>query len=67
MLGKLTWAAIPFDQPIPLFAAALVGVVIFGVLVWVDAEGLAALSLARMDHQRRPQAHRRHVRRCSRW
>ena len=29
MLGKLTWAAIPFDQPIPLFAAAVVGVVIF--------------------------------------
>ena len=25
MLGKLDWAAIPFDQPIPLVAAALVG------------------------------------------
>ena len=25
MLGKLTWAAIPFDQPIPLIAAAVVG------------------------------------------
>ncbi len=25
MLGKLTWAAIPFDQPIPLIAPALVG------------------------------------------
>ena len=33
MFGKLTWAAIPFDQPIPLFAAAVVGVVIVGVLV----------------------------------
>jgi cytochrome o ubiquinol oxidase subunit 1 len=39
MLGKLTWAAIPFDQPIPLFAAALVGVVITGVLVWVVLKG----------------------------
>ena len=39
MLGKLTWAAIPFDQPIPLFAAALVGVVIIGVLAWITLKG----------------------------
>jgi cytochrome o ubiquinol oxidase subunit 1 len=39
MLGKLSWAAIPFDQPIPLFAAALVGVVIAGVLVWITLKG----------------------------
>jgi cytochrome o ubiquinol oxidase subunit I len=39
MLGKLSWAAIPFDQPIPLVAAAAVGVVIFGVLVWVTLKG----------------------------
>ena len=39
MLGKLSWAAIPFDQPIPLVAAALVGVVIIGVLAWVTLKG----------------------------
>ncbi len=39
MLGKLTWDAIPFDQPIPLFAGAVVGVVIFGVLVWITLKG----------------------------
>jgi cytochrome o ubiquinol oxidase subunit I len=39
MLGKLTWDAIPFDQPIPLFAAALVGVVIVGVLAWITLKG----------------------------
>jgi cytochrome o ubiquinol oxidase subunit 1 len=39
MLGKLTWAAVPFDQPIPLFAAALVGVVIMGVLAWITLKG----------------------------
>jgi cytochrome o ubiquinol oxidase subunit I len=39
MLGKLTWAAIPFDQPIPLLAAALVGLVIMGALVWVTLKG----------------------------
>ena len=39
MLGKLSWAAIPFDQPIPLFAAAVVGVVIIGVLAWITLKG----------------------------
>jgi cytochrome o ubiquinol oxidase subunit 1 len=39
MLGKLSWAAIPFDQPIPLFAAAFVGAGIFCVLVWITLKG----------------------------
>jgi cytochrome o ubiquinol oxidase subunit 1 len=39
MLGKLSWAAIPLDQPIPLCAGALVGLIIFGVLVWVTLKG----------------------------
>ena len=39
MLGKLSWQAIPFDQPIPLVAAALVGVVIIAVLAWVVLKG----------------------------
>ena len=39
MLGKLTWSAIPFDQPIPLIAAALVGVILFGVFVLVVVRG----------------------------
>ena len=39
MLGKLTWSAIPFDQPIPLAAAALVGVVVIGVLALVTFKG----------------------------
>jgi cytochrome o ubiquinol oxidase subunit 1 len=39
MFGKLTWSAIPFDQPIPLFAAALVGTIILGVLVLVVVKG----------------------------
>jgi cytochrome o ubiquinol oxidase subunit 1 len=39
MLGKLSWAAIPFNQPIPLIAAALVGVVIIGVLGWITLKG----------------------------
>jgi cytochrome o ubiquinol oxidase subunit 1 len=39
MLGKLSWAAIPFDQPIPLVAAAFVGLVIIGVLAWITLKG----------------------------
>jgi cytochrome o ubiquinol oxidase subunit 1 len=39
MLGKLSWAAIPFDQPIPLFAAAVVGLAIIGVLIWITLKG----------------------------
>src|SRR6201995_3091314 len=39
MLGKLTWAAIPFDQPIPLVTGAVVLVVIFAVLIWVVVAG----------------------------
>src|ERR1700743_2904032 len=39
MLGKLTWAAIPFDQPIPLIAGAVVLVAIAAVLVWVVVRG----------------------------
>lgn len=39
MLGKLSWAAIPFDQPIPLIAGGVVLVVILAVLVWVVVAG----------------------------
>ncbi len=39
MLGKLTWSAIPFDQPIPLVAAGVVLAVILGVLLWVLIKG----------------------------
>src|ERR687887_2604206 len=39
MFGKLSWAAIPIDQPIPLVAGAVVLVAILAVLVWVVARG----------------------------
>jgi cytochrome o ubiquinol oxidase subunit I len=35
MLGKLSWDAIPFDQPIPMMASGTVALVILGVLAWV--------------------------------
>ncbi|HEY1962257.1 MAG TPA: hypothetical protein VGG69_07560, partial [Rhizomicrobium sp.] len=39
MFGKLSWDAIPFDQPIPLIAGAVVMLVLLGVLVWIAVKG----------------------------
>ncbi len=39
MFGKLTWDAIPWDQPIPLISAAVVGLGMLGVLIFVAAKG----------------------------
>src|SRR3954462_14882238 len=39
MLGKLTWAAIPFDQPIPMIASGVVALSILAVLAWVVLAG----------------------------
>src|ERR1700761_7375239 len=39
MLGKLTWAAIPLDEPIPLITSAVVGIVLFAILALVTLKG----------------------------
>jgi cytochrome o ubiquinol oxidase subunit 1 len=39
MFGKLTWAAIPFDQPIPMVASCVVALTVFGVLATVLWKG----------------------------
>ena len=39
MFGKLTWAAIPFDQPIPLIAAGIAGGGVLALLIWVWIKG----------------------------
>src|SRR6195256_2369365 len=39
MLGKLTWAAIPFDQPIPMISSGVVALGILAVLAWVVISG----------------------------
>ena len=39
MWGKLSWAAIPLDQPIPLVASSVVILVLTGVLAWVILKG----------------------------
>jgi cytochrome o ubiquinol oxidase subunit 1 len=39
MFGKLTWSAIPWDQPIPLVAGAVVLLILLAVLAWVLIKG----------------------------
>src|ERR1700744_6780185 len=56
MLGKLTWQAIPFDQPIPLYSAAAVGLGLLAVLVWVAVRGYVPYLwrewITSVDHKR---------------
>jgi cytochrome o ubiquinol oxidase subunit 1 len=39
MLGKLSWDAIPFDQPIPMIASGIVALAIVAILAWVVIKG----------------------------
>ena len=39
MFGRLTWDAIPFDQPIPLITSILVLLIIAAVVIWVWRKG----------------------------
>src|SRR5260370_9790691 len=39
MFGKLTWEAIPWNQPIPLVAGGCVVVAVFAVVIWVVLKG----------------------------
>ena len=39
LFGKLTWSAIPLDQPIPMIASAVVALAILGILAWTAWRG----------------------------
>jgi cytochrome o ubiquinol oxidase subunit 1 len=56
MFGKLTWSAIPFDQPIPLGSSLVVGLILCGVLAWVFVKGHAPYLwrewITSVDHKR---------------
>ena len=39
MFGRLTWAAIPFDQPIVMVTSAVVGATLLAVLLLVTVKG----------------------------
>ncbi|HWW80655.1 MAG TPA: cytochrome o ubiquinol oxidase subunit I [Steroidobacteraceae bacterium] len=56
MFGKLTWQAIPFDQPIPLVTSAVLIVVLTGLLLWVVVKGYVPYLwkewITSVDHKR---------------
>jgi len=56
MLGKLSWAAIPFNEPLPLLSAAVVGIVALAVLAIITKKGwwpyLWNEWLTSVDHKR---------------
>jgi cytochrome o ubiquinol oxidase subunit I len=56
MFGKLSWNAIPWDQPIPLAAGATVLFVFIAVIVWVAAKGYVPYLwrewITSVDHKR---------------
>jgi cytochrome o ubiquinol oxidase subunit I len=39
LLGKLTWQAIPFGEPLPLISGAGVALLLIGILAWVVIRG----------------------------
>ncbi len=56
LFGKLTWAAIPFSQPLPMIASAVVGAVLLGIIIWVIVKGhlpyIWSEWLTSVDHKR---------------
>jgi cytochrome o ubiquinol oxidase subunit 1 len=56
LLGKLSWDAIPLDQPIPLFASGLMILAVGLVLSWITLRGhwpyLWREWLTSVDHKR---------------
>ena len=56
MLGKLSWSAIPFSQPIPMAASAFMIILIVGTLTWVTVKGYVPYLwnewITSVDHKR---------------
>jgi cytochrome o ubiquinol oxidase subunit 1 len=56
MLGKLTWQAIPFNEPIPLVSGLAVYLAVLGLVVWVLVKGYGPYLwrewITTVDHKR---------------
>jgi cytochrome o ubiquinol oxidase subunit 1 len=56
ILGKLTWSALPLDQPIPMVASLVVMLTLFGVIAWVTIKGYVPYLwrewITSVDHKR---------------
>jgi cytochrome o ubiquinol oxidase subunit 1 len=56
LFGKLSWSAIPLDQPLPMVSGLVVGLALAGVIVWVMMKGWAPYLwrewITSVDHKR---------------
>src|SRR5215475_5652752 len=56
LLGKLTWDAIPFDQPIIMGTGAVVGLALVAILAWITLKGYVPYLwrewITSVDHKR---------------
>jgi cytochrome o ubiquinol oxidase subunit 1 len=56
ILGKLTWAALPLDEPLPMIASGVVALAILAVIGWVVVKGHAPYVwrewITSVDHKR---------------
>ncbi|MEO8836642.1 MAG: cytochrome o ubiquinol oxidase subunit I, partial [Caldimonas sp.] len=56
MFGKLSWGAVPFDQPIVMAASGVVALALTALLVWIVVKGhlpyLWKEWLTSVDHKR---------------
>ena len=51
MLGRLTWAAIPFNEPLPLLSGAVVVIVVLGVLALIVISIVLPATSTRRQHK----------------
>jgi cytochrome o ubiquinol oxidase subunit 1 len=56
LFGKLSWSAVPLDQPLPMVSAGVIGLVLAGVAIWVIRKGWAPYLwrewITSVDHKR---------------
>jgi len=56
MMGKLTWQAIPWDNPLPLFAGSFVVLFVICVVIWIALKGYVPYLwrewITSVDHKR---------------
>jgi len=56
LFGKLSWSAVPLDQPLPMVSAGVIGLALAGVAIWVIRKGWAPYLwrewITSVDHKR---------------
>jgi cytochrome o ubiquinol oxidase subunit 1 len=56
LFGKLSWSAVPLDEPLPMVSAGVIGLALAGVAIWVVRKGWAPYLwrewITSVDHKR---------------